>query len=242
MGTNTVNIGIDRFLPLKWADYTLDLALTVQNKNDAYALLRMYLDAEIKSREVSRKTANQLKRLWLTSDDTYSFLREKAELVINERYYNHLNVFHLAMAMNVFPVFKETCQMIGRLNRIQGEVTRKDIQARVGEKYGNTASMPRIVDRLIQTLTDWKLIQIESKKISLKEIVISSPMPVAWFATAILIARPERRITIQDLESVPEKLGVQIKNTREAIGQCKWLAITRNFGNQELISLLDCQT
>ena len=201
-------------------------------------MLRKYLDAEIDSNEGSRKTANQLKRLWLSSDDSHLFLREKALLALNEKYSDHLNVFHLGMAMNVYPIFRETCQMIGRLNRLQGIITRKDIQARVGEKYNNTASVPRIVDRLIQTLVDWNLLQVENKKLSLKEVVISSHLPVTWFATAILIARPEKSITLQDLEGVPEKLGVKLRNTREAINRCEWLTINRNSWNQELVCLL----
>ncbi len=232
-----VRIGLDRFLAKKWCDYSLELFLTSRNVNDNYALLRNWLSFEIVGKEACRKTANQLKRLWLNPSDEFQALREWAE---KEKLADHLPnriILHYGMAINVFPIFQDVCMNIGKLISLQGQCKSSEVKNRIIEKYGNPESINRIVDRVIQTLLDWGLIVNNQNVIETKHIQISDYPINEWLFSAILYSSSRKQMAFSDLVNSPLRLTISTLNARLVIGNSTLMHIQRQDSNHERVYL-----
>ena len=209
--------GIDRFIAKKWADYALDLLIAADPVVDPYEQLKAWLEQEIKGKESSLKTASQIRRVWLDPEGKAQFLSNQAiQSGIAEDLSNR-SVLHLGMAINVFPLFREVCGIIGRLNGLQGACTRKETCQRVMERYGNPNSVPRMVGRVFQTLVDWQLIEKSGKEYKTRSIAIENPALAGWFLEALLFSQSDQQLALSDLQTMPERLGIQVNRERDAI-------------------------
>ena len=237
MGYKKLAVGADRFLALKWANYAFELFQTSDREDNLYRSLRAFLDSEIKGDVTSRKTSNHLKSLWLTKDDPYQPLRLAALSIPHASHPEFLPFLHLGVAMNVFPIYRETLRAIGTLDKVINPIPKQAVVERVLENFGNTSSIPRAVARIIQTLEDWKFIIIERKVITLKQIEVKEHQLSAWFITALVMANNANGIVLSDLPMVPEKLGIQLADPREIIRQSENLVINRNLNGQEMVTI-----
>lgn len=236
MGYRKLSVGADRFLALKWANYAFELFQTNEDEDFLYRSLRTYLDSEIEGDVTSRKTSNHLKRLWLTKDDPYQQLREKA---ITLPYYKHpelLPFIHLGIAINVFPIYRETTKSIGLLDRVINPIPKQSVVERVLERFGNTSSIPRAVARVLQTLEDWRLIQSQDTYLKVVSFDVDDPMIAEWLLTALVQMNQPLGIAISDLPLTPEKLGIKLPNAREIIQKSAALNINRDLQGLEIIN------
>jgi hypothetical protein len=236
MGYKKLMVGADRFLALKWANYAFELFQTNQDEDYLYRSLRAYLDSEIEGDVTSRKTSNHLKRLWLTKDDPYQALRMAALALPHARNPEFLPILHLGLAMNVFPIYRETLRAIGTLERVINPVPKSAVAERVLENFGSTSSVPRAVARIIQTLEDWGFIEVEPKSLMLKRIELKEEKTAAWLITALVMANNGGGIVLSDLPMLPEKLGIQLPNPREVVRESENLVIKRNLQGLEVIT------
>jgi hypothetical protein len=233
-----VILGFDRFMALAWADYSLDLFLSSGSESANYQALKIYLASEISGSVTSRKTGNQLKRLWLTSSDRNQDLRDLAKTILVNHPATQQSIFHIGMAINVFPVFRETCNQLGVLSRIQGAVPLPIVSSRVAEAYASPKSMQRVVARIIQTLIDWQLLSKDDGSLKLHQMTLKNNEVQSWFVLALLKARNVNSILITDLEYLPEKLGVSFGNIRSAASSSPQIQLGRSSSGLELISIL----
>ena len=237
MGYRKLVVGADRFLALKWANYAFEMFQTKQDEDFLYRSLRSYLDSEIEGDVTSRKTSNHLKSLWLNQDDPYQSLRLEALSVPHDSHPEFLPLLHLGVAMNVFPVYRETLKAIGTLDRVIDPIPKQAVVERVLESFGNMSSIPRAVARIIQTLEDWQLLAVEPKSFTLNQIEINDPQLSAWLITALVMANNGNGIVLSELPMMPEKLGIQLANPREIIRQSENLVINRNLNGLEVVTV-----
>lgn len=231
-----MTIGIDRFISLKWANYSLDVFASDSNGQDRYALLQSWLTTEIKGIETARKTSNQLKRLWFDVDMFQPLRTEVAKSAFID-YPVYRPILHYGMAINVFPLFRDVSVVIGTLSNLQGFCSRQQIHQRILEKYSNPISVPRAVDRVLQSLVDWGLIHTQKGVVSLIPLEVTDPEMVAWLIMAITIAQPGQKILLSDLSSLPELLGVTITNVRDVIRTSEAMHLDRDVSYLEVVAL-----
>jgi hypothetical protein len=235
MDLTDLRIGADRFLALKWANYAFELSQTDQDPDRLYGSLREYLDYEIEGEVSSRKTSNQLKRLWLVNDDRFHSLRKHAMSLPVDRYPEYLPLLHLGMAMAVFPVYRETIRAIGSLHRLIQPIPKQSVSDRVLETFGNRSSIPRIVVRVIQTLADWQIIDVTEGSIEIKIFSIKNDDFKEWFVSTLVDLYSETGLSIAEFNLVPEKLNFEIDNLREIIQNSSILTLKRDIDGREVI-------
>ena len=236
MGYKKITVGADRFLALNWANYAFELFQIQEDQDYLYESLKSYLDGEIEGEETSRKTANQLKRLWLVEDD-FQQLRLTAQSLKYTLNPEFMSILHLGMAMNVFPIYRETLRAIGLLDRIINPIPKQSIRKRVLEMFGNTASIPRAVDRVLQTLEDWQFIDLEPNKVVIRTIALKDDQFAAWCIAALIFANNSTGINLSDLAMLPEKLGIQIADPRGIIQTTNFVKLSRNSQGLEIITV-----
>lgn len=237
MATKPLSIGADRFLSLHWANFAYELFASHADLKIAQRLLKDYLATQIKGSESSRKTANQLTRLWLTSDDEYTHLRLSALGIKLSDSFKMLPILHFGLSLNVFPIYKETIKVIGILSHLTGDVMIKAIVDRVGEKFPTTSSIPRNVNRVIQTIMDWGFVTNSDGIIHVNKITIEDDHLASWLLTSIFIAGYVNEISLIDLTMNPLLLGIIINDPRNAIQTIGMLSFFRNDKGLEAISM-----
>ena len=237
MSDNKVKIGFDRFLPLEWSNYALELFLNSGTQVEKYDLLKSYLRSEIPGAESARKTSNQLKRLWLSDQDESHSLRLKAaELLKGENTFEQ-SIFHIGLAINVFPVFKETCKRLGELSRVQEIINRKNVIDRVSQTFLYPSSIPRTVSRVIQTLEDWKLVEVHKKDIRLREVLIEENHIGGWLIQALMFSHQKKEMPLTSINNVPEKLGVRFADFRQIVQLSEVFTIRHDATGEETVIL-----
>lgn len=236
MSEQFAKFGFDRNLTLRWADYSLDLAMTDAAEEVQWSQLKTYLFGEIAGGVTASKTAGQLKRLWLARDDECLKLRSEAlEIARGSISQNHA-ILHFGMALNVFPIFREICVRMGEVCRVQQETTTRMIINRVSVKYLSPNFVPQVVRRTTQTLVEWGLVERDKKKLRLRERSIEDHETGMWFVRALIAAERRQAIPLKELSLVPEKLGVTIHDVRQIILQSNQLTLRRNAAGEEMVT------
>jgi len=237
MGYKKLSVGADRFLALKWANYAFELFQTNEDEEFLYRSLRAYLDSEIEGDVTSRKTSNHLKRLWLTQEDPYQPLRLKTLSLPFYKYPEFFPILHLGIAINVFPIYRETTKSIGLLDRVINPIPKQSVVERVLERLGNTSSIPRAVARVLQTLEDWRLIQSQDTFLNIVPYDVDDQMIAEWLLTALVIMNEPLGIAVSDFPLTPEKLGIKLPNPREIVQHSTSLVISQNIQGLEMITI-----
>lgn len=237
MGFKNISVGADRFLALQWANYAYELFASPIDCATSRKKLHDYLKNQMIGQESSLKTANQLNRLWLYSGDPYEPLRDMTAPFSHRIDITQMPVLHLGMAINVFPIYKETVRVIGTLERITDQISTKAISARVLEKFPTTSSIPKTVYRVLQTLKDWRFVEITEGNVVVREIALQDPKLVNWFMLALLKATEQNEITLQQLEICPLKLGLNFLHPRSVVNESNELFFGRNQQGVEVVRI-----
>lgn len=237
MGSKEISVGADRFLALQWANFAYELFASSEDRETSRKILREYLEGQMLGQVSTRKTTDQLVRLWLYPSDPYSALRDLTDSFSRMISKAQMPVLHLGMAVNVFPIYYEIVRVIGTLERITDQISTKAISLRVVEKFPTTSSIPRTVDRVLQTLKDWGFIEIADGSITVKKVLLQEPKLVNWFILATLKATGQNEITLLELENCPLKLGIYFKHPRSVVNESEDLFFSRNHQGVEVVRL-----
>ncbi len=231
-------VGFDRFIALEWAEFALELASRESELRDDQILeLKSYLTRFMRGNDAPRKTANVLTRLWLDPASGNNGLRQQAISLYHETNASDHVCMHWGMSMIEFPLFRDTVAQMGRFIRIQGSFHRQEIHNRLLEKYGNHSTIPRCLDRIVQTLIDWQLLQKDkTKTYSSSFHQITSPKIQTWFLEASIFASPPQRLLLDDVYQLPELFPFTFKtDIRRLVTDGEYLRCERDGNNLEYV-------
>lgn len=204
MRTTEYLVGFDRFVALDWANFALELSAHSEDDVAKVSELKSWLSLRVSGTDASRKTANVLTRLWLDNNPNVGYFRDEALKIKLDTKKSDLVIFHWGMAFAVFPFFYEVCTQAGRLFALQPRITRRDIQTRVAEKYSNQGTIPRSVDRVLQSLVDWGMLEkLSTQELGLRQHKTSDALLKKWLLETIVFSAPNKRILIQGLYKLP---------------------------------------
>ena len=230
-------VGFDRFIALEWANYALELSAHTENEAAKVSQLKSWLSLRISGKDAARKTANVLTRLWLDSDaDTLYFKDEACKLKLDTKK-NDLVLFHWGIALLTFPFFYETCIQIGRLFALQTKITRREIQVRMAEKYSNQGTVPRSVDRVLQSLVDWGVLEkLSHQELGLKQHKSSDVLLKKWLLESVVFSAPHKRIPLQGFYKMPVLFPFEYNgDVSQIINSSSKVKIERDGNNSEYI-------
>jgi len=232
-------VGFDRFIDIEWCEFALDLAAhPSMRKQDQIVKLKTYLSNFIDGHDGIRKTANVLTRLWLDTDMILSELKKEA-IQIHKKGNSVDNVaLHWGMSLAVFPLFKDTAVQVGRLCSIQQYFKRNEIHSRLLENYGNVGTLPRSVDRILQSMINWHILErVDIKKYACKSLTIADAEIEKWLIEVTINSSFHKRILFNDLFRLPELYPYRLNGEiRSLISQSKYIHLERDGNNLEYLS------
>lgn len=200
-------IGFDRRLKLPWLDFTADLVGRGASPADVRQSLSQYLEgvlAESGTRGARSKTITVLCRLWCDDGSLVDPLRHDAVQFHRELPRKDSVWLHTGLAIATYPFFLSTLETLGRLLRLQQDVSLQEATRRVCEQWGDRERVARSARHVIQTVRDWGLLESTSKK---GVYVSPEPRPLPQINLGIWLVRALLAGARRDIAPLAEVLG-----------------------------------
>lgn len=160
-------IGFDRRLKLAWLDMTASLVAQRLPPKEIRENLARYLKGQIAEsgkRGARSKTITVLCRIWCEDGSNVDPLRREAVHLRQDLREGDSVWLHTGLAMATYPFFLSTMEALGRLQRLQGDVSLQEATRRVCERWGDRERVARSVRHVIQSIRDWGLLETEKVK------------------------------------------------------------------------------
>jgi len=148
-------IGFDRFVRRQWLDIAAETVLGGASPEDLRAHLHAVLAEAHPGRKARSNTITVLVRVWASVDDEHVRLRDEALALWSEMGHLERLWLHWGMALTAYPVFHATAEIVGRLLRLQGDVTLSQTQRRLAELMGNRSTLGRAARRIVRSMVEW---------------------------------------------------------------------------------------
>ena len=144
---------------------------------------------------------------------------------------------HWGMSLAVFPLFKDTAAQVGRLCSIQQYFKGNEIHSRLLENYGNVGTLPRSVDRILQSMINWHTLERVDMKYACKSLTITDAEIEKWLIEVTIDSSIHKRILFNDLFRLPELYPYRLNGEiRSLISQSKYIHLERDGNNLEYLS------
>ncbi len=237
-------IGFSQRIRLDWLEYTGNLALAGNSRDDIVAALRERLrdrlsvgsDSERGNRE---KAITILTKVWVTVPSEFQGLRDEGLELLQRPPAGDRMLVHWCMCMAVYPFFGTVAEATGRLLHLQGTAAAAQVQRRVREQLGERETVSRAARRIVRALVDWEvLVETVDKGIyrgPSKRVINDMPL-IIWAVKAVLAAKGEKPLSPSGALRGPHLFPFEIAPppVRELEG-CKALEITRHGLDQEVL-------
>lgn len=230
-------VGFDRFIALDWANYAFELSSHKDSQVANVSQLKSWLSLRVSGKDATRKTANVLTRLWLDDNPDIAYFHNEALKLRLDAKKNDFVFFHWGMALLIFPFFFETCTQAGRLLTLQSKLTRREIQLRMAEKYSNQGTVPRSVDRVLQSLVDWDVLErLSQQELGLKKQTSSDVLLKKWLLECVVFSTSQKRIPLQGIYKLPVLFPFEYNSdVGQIIGSSNKVKVERDGNNYEYI-------
>lgn len=228
-------IGIDRYISLSWLDKAADIAYTEGTVDD----LRVWLAEHIEGPAALKKTNSVLTAIWLRSNPDTEKLRDQALALLPGISIEERIVLHWGMALATYPLFRTTAGVMGRLLRLQGEFTTQDIRSRVLEEYGSIGTVPRAVNRIVQSVKDWGTVDYTDKRyVPSKQLKMNNQPLTVWLLEACVLTSSREHWGLTDLLQATELFPFDLsKMGHLAVRRSPRFVITREGLDREVVLL-----
>ncbi|NOQ23462.1 MAG: hypothetical protein GQ565_12555 [Candidatus Aegiribacteria sp.] len=242
-------IGIDRFIRLKWLEYTSDFVLAGNDekavKEELERLISSAFDCSSSSKRGSlSKTLTILLKTWVrVHPDIYSLRDSGLDLIQKTENTNHI-AFHWGMITAAYPFWGAVAEQTGRLLRLQGNVTKNQIQRRLREQYGERETVSRTVGRVLQSFVDWSVLCETSGKGIYSQgctYSVDNPKIISWLIEADLHRRSSGSASIRELLTCTSLFPFCLKQlpAEHLVAMSPRMNLLRHGLDDELVMLQD---
>lgn len=210
--TDSEQIGFSQRIQLSWLEYTANLVLAGNNREETTRNLHEHLLLKLSAgssaeRGNRAKAISILLRIWLTGHPQWPFLRERGlELLRVLPVQHHLPV-HWGMTMAVYPFFGAVAESTGRLLRLQETVSSAQILRRLKERYGERETVARAARRVLRVFADWQVLADTDTRGVYRNQGETRSLPddelKAWLLLARLVASDGQTASLRSLSQHP---------------------------------------
>jgi len=214
-----MQIGFSQRIQLEWLEQTAQLFLGGSSKAQIEMVLQDILRERLavgsNARRNSReKTISILMKIWVTvpkhlelfRDDGVNLLKELPES-------SHLPV-HWGMSMSAYPFFGAVAGAVGRLFKLQSEISSSQIQRRIKEELGERETVARAARRILRCFVDWGVLQDAGEKGIYKaapRLPVKDKRLKSWLIEAALISCEFNSLPLRNVFEKPVFFPFKIK-------------------------------
>ncbi|WP_195245437.1 hypothetical protein [Clostridium celatum] len=198
-------VGMSRNIKLEWLNEVANLLLVYDNEAEIKEKLNEYLALYIASPTNLRKTREILLNIWIKVPEEYKYIRDLALKVFNSNKASNKLVAHWCMMVLIYPVFADTCSVIGKMQDKQYDITTNQIKGKVYSIWGERTTLLHSLDKIISTLKDLQVINcIKVGKFEVNNTLVSSKDAVVLIVATILEIKDKLYCSVADLNGAAE--------------------------------------
>ena len=234
-------IGFDRRLKLAWLDLTADLVAQGLSPAEIRHALAQHLEgalAESGTRGARSKTITVLCRFWCDDGSAVDPLRHDAIQLHHGLPRKDAVWLHTGLAIATYPFFLSTMETVGRLLRLQQDVSLQEATRRVCEQWGDRERVARSARHVIQTVRDWGFLEATSRK-GVYAAPDARPLPNQdlgiWLLRALLVGARRDVAPFNEIIGSPALFPFSLSVTRHDIRQSGKIMVYRHGLDKELI-------
>lgn len=197
-------IGFSQRVRLEWLEQTASYVLAGMSEAEVNDSLQELLRPKVSvggnaERGNREKIITILRRVWLSTNDEYTQLRQRGLSLFQKcRRSEHL-VLHWGMATAAYPFWGAVAEAAGRLLNLQGSVTAAQAQRRLRERYGERETVARAARRVIRCFIDWGVLlesQTKGSYLPGSRITVDRQELAGWLIEALLHSMASKRMPV----------------------------------------------
>ncbi|MCK5663112.1 MAG: hypothetical protein KAI17_06480 [Thiotrichaceae bacterium] len=162
-------IGFSQQIKRAWLDFMVQRKLEGLPTAKIRASVDEFLSDKISVGNTSRRNSRQkaisiLSKIWLKVPKSHESFRDEGLALFEHLHENSYIVLHWGTAMAAYPFFAIVAENVGRLLRLQNEVSVTQLQKRLREKMGERETVARAARQVMRSWADWGLLKETGKK------------------------------------------------------------------------------
>ncbi|EPF6298686.1 hypothetical protein RFX59_08840 [Acinetobacter baumannii] len=230
-------VGFDRYVMLDWLDQTAMWVIEGKATKDIHALIDDYLAPYIQGDTSKRKTKNVLSGAWVKSDGVNPQFKAGAQQLYIQANQTEKLVIHYGLMVASYPFFYSLCRILGRLFKLQDDISNEEFYRRVVETHGDRESIKRAAARFLQSLNQWGVLDASDKaKIkSVSKIKLNEPVLVTWLFEAAMYSNKRETISLEELLADPAFFSFEIPHGIFQINQSDRLEIAHQGVHETIV-------
>ncbi len=191
-----ITIGFSQLIKPAWLDMTVQQKLEGHSPKLIRAKLDQFLSDQISVGSTAKgntrqKTVSILSKMWLNVPKPIESFRNDGLILFKRMPKNTQIAVYWGMAMASYPFFATSAEIVGRLLRLQNEISTAQLQKRITEKMGERETIKRAVRQLIRTWVEWGILKPTDKKgqfVATDVLILTNTEMTTWILEGALIA------------------------------------------------------
>mgnify|MGYP000956167401 FL=1 len=200
-------IGFDRSIRLDWLDAAAGASRETEDIEQIRNYLHAYLAENYPNYTARRKTITVLTRVWSRIPESDRPHRVRAFALLPGLNQADRIWLHWGMCILAYPFFRDVVRTVGYSLRYYGSFSKQEIIQRMSETWGERATIPRAVQRVVESLNDWGVIAGCEQKGRYRCAVplsTSNKDVEIWLLKVALCANPHDSFPVDQVHTLPE--------------------------------------
>ncbi len=205
MTRRAARIAYDRFIKVPWLEQAAAYAEQGLGISEISQGLENFLEGQIQGKNSRRKTRTVLTGVWVNLPEEMTGFRNQGLKLLKTLKEPERLAVHWGMSAAAYPFFAFAARQIGRLHKLQNEITSAQVKRRIAEHYGDIESVHRAAARLMQSLCSWEVLVPKTKGsyTAASPIPLRNPLLLPWIAEATFYARSSPGLSLRQISTDP---------------------------------------
>jgi hypothetical protein len=236
-------MGFGKKVRALWLDLSLEFAANGVSFLDGKAELSELIRIDNSGTDAIRKALDGLNRVWFNPPDYCRATRDAGLSLYRSENRPQSLLLHWGMAIAAYPFVGAVAEAVGRLLRLQGIASIRDVKRRVGEKFGEREIVERLVRFDVSSFLDWGVLAATKEKGrygAARPIPVSNPNHSAWLIETLLHSRSQAALSLSQVRQHPLLFPFTLEGMSTGLAISKSnprLHAMRHSHNEELITL-----
>lgn len=232
-------VGFERYVMFDWLDQTAKWVISGKSPQEVHAEIDNYLSSLVPGDTSKRKTKNVLSGAWVKFDGVNPEFKEEARGLYKKASRSEKIAIHYGLFIASYPFFYSLSQILGRLFKLQDDITNLEFYRRCVEVNGDRESIKRAAARYLQSVAEWGIIDT-NEKAKVKpgaKIKLENSAVVTWLLASILYSSERDRLSVDEIISDPAWFPFEIHPRDFQVDQSSVLEVVHQGVGISLLAL-----
>ena len=202
----TAVVGFDRKIKLEWLDAFADRVAQDQDPATLRSYLHGILEADHPAETARGKTVTVMMRIWAHIPEEHRDIREQAFELLKSINSKDRIWLHWGMCVMAYPLFNDLASSIGRLLKLQDDVTWGQLHRRLVDGWGERTTVKKAVPRLISSMVGWHVLDESEARghfVAARQRSTRSKRLQIWLLKAAHVGQGKELVEANELLTLP---------------------------------------